>query len=636
MPRGYPRSRFDVIDRTQVQSISTTSTANPTAVIMATYTSDKGSEDWEYMYGLTQFTDTKGGINFDKHGQAQLLVAEILRNGCYVLGKRMVSANATLANVTIKARTVLDQVSKQTYLYVYATSAVGVKTLKEAADAGYGDFDPTATNNTDFPLFTIAATGRGASNIFLRIVPEYDASKSASNTIYSFEVWENSELIESVVFTMNPEVIIDDVSQSIQAKINDNSQQIRCKLFEDGMFGLVSALSKTANIEGAAIPISELVTMDFINGKARRGISNIDGIVAEDPSDTDQSWTNNIPSTTTTTGEGDDAVTTTTADIVPITLSNNNGIPLTNGSYGTMGSSPMSNQAEYTKLLLGAWGKIDNASLVADQDQFDPIIYDLDAYKPDAVIDCGFPIAVKNAIIDVCDFRGDMIFLADLGTNGLKSVGEIIVESEKINPSRYCAVYHNYFNIINPYTKKDITVTMPFLLAKKLVKHITNGIGRPFAGFANALYFPEIIRGTVNFLPVTIPNDDQKQTLADARVNYISYYDGTPIMETMYTNNDEYTQLSYLHNIMAIQEVIKVLRSVCPRSRYTFLDGNDLDEYLVEADQIVRQYSTNFRSISIQYMADEKYETNNIFYATIVVQFRNFIQEEYFKIFAIS
>ena len=112
MPRGYPRSKFDIVDRTQVQSITTNAVANPTAVIMATYTSDKGSEDWEYMYGLTQFTDTKGGINFDKHGQAQLLVAEVLRSGGYVLGKRMVSANATLANVTIKARTVLDQVSK--------------------------------------------------------------------------------------------------------------------------------------------------------------------------------------------------------------------------------------------------------------------------------------------------------------------------------------------------------------------------------------------------------------------------------------------------------------------------------------------------------------------------------------------
>ena len=124
--------------------------------------------------------------------------------------------------------------------------------------------------------------------------------------------------------------------------------------------------------------------------------------------------------------------------------------------------------------------------------------------------------------------------------------------------------------------------------------------------------------------------------LADASINYISYYDGTPVMETMYTNNDEYTQLSYLHNILAIQEIIKVIRARCPRTRYTFLDGDDLEEYITDAQNIIKQYSTNFRSIDIQYMADEKYESNNIFYATIVVQFKNFIQEEYFKIIAIS
>ena len=624
MPRGYPRSRFDIVDQTHIQQITADTVPNPTAVIMATYTSDKGSEDWEYMYGLTQFTDTKGGISFAKHGQAQLLVAEVLRNGGYILGKRLVSSNATLANTTIRAKVVKDVTNKISYLYIYATSAVNAKSLDDAASVGYNEYNP-AVENTDFPLFTIAATGRGASNIFFRIIPEYTASKSASNTRYSFEVWENSELIESIMFTMNPELILDDISQSIQAKINDNSQQVRCKMFEDGIYGLVEALNKTATVNNNAIGVAELVTLDFINGKDRRGTSNISGIIADD---TSEAWKSRIP--TTTTGTGDDAV--TTQDFTPVNLASANGIPLANGSYGEMGSSPMSNPTECQRLLLGAWGKKTSA---ADANQFDPIIYDLDAYKPDAVIDCNFPVAVKNAIIDVCDFRGDMVFLADLGMTA-KTVDSITTAAVGITPSRYCAVYHNFFNIVNPYTKKDITVTMPLLLAKRLVKHVSNGIGRPFAGLANELYFPEIIRGTVNFLPVTIPGEDQKQTLVDAAVNYISYYDGTPVMETMYTNNDEYTQLSYLHNIMAVQEIIKVLRSQCPKTRYTFLDGTQLEEYLADAEQIVKQYSSNFKSISIQYMADEKFEANNIFYATLVVQFRNFVQEEYFKIFAIS
>ena len=66
------------------------------------------------------------------------------------------------------------------------------------------------------------------------------------------------------------------------------------------------------------------------------------------------------------------------------------------------------------------------------------------------------------------------------------------------------------------------------------------------------------------------------------------------------------------------------------------MDGTDLQNYIDDTTRIINQYSTNFKSISMQYMADEKYESNNIFYATIVVQFKNFIQEEYFRVIAIS
>ena len=64
MPKGYPRSRFDIVDQTQVQEISNATVSAPATVIMATYTSDKGSEDWEMMYGLTDFSKRKGGMTF--------------------------------------------------------------------------------------------------------------------------------------------------------------------------------------------------------------------------------------------------------------------------------------------------------------------------------------------------------------------------------------------------------------------------------------------------------------------------------------------------------------------------------------------------------------------------------------------
>ena len=61
-----------------------------------------------------------------------------------------------------------------------------------------------------------------------------------------------------------------------------------------------------------------------------------------------------------------------------------------------------------------------------------------------------------------------------------------------------------------------------------------------------------------------------------------------------------------------------------------------LEEYLSDVNSLLAQYKTNFKSISMTYMADEAYESNNIFYAVLKVSFFNFVNEEYFKVIAID
>jgi len=620
--KGYPKSRFDIINQTQIQEITVDTINYPIALFMQPYTSDKGTENWEVIGDFEKFSKEKGGISFLRHGQAQLTVAEVLRSGGYVLGKRMLSDDAALANVTVKARVVkVDSVS---YVYFYTKSGINIADFEEACDVGYGDFDSTATpaegeNSIDIPLFTVTPMGRGASGIFFRISPEYASSRSKNTTSYlkyAFDIFEDGNEIESIVFTMNPEIIIDDIAQAMNPKIKSNSGQVRVKLYEDGMFKLIDELAKTAvDAAGEPIPAAELVNLDFINACDRKGESTIGGIVTINQADEEQlsQWEANKPADITTPYDLADAV----------------GIPLTNGSYGTMGVSPVTNTTEYENMLLSVFGKNTESPL------FSTKIYDLDAYKIDAIFDCNFPMTVKNAIVDLVDFRGDMVYLCDLGTKA-NTLARIIDEASKITLSKYTALYHNYMKIIDPFTKKEITVTMPYLLVNKMVKHVAKGVGIPFAGIANDLTFNTIIENSINFLPVEIPGINQKQELVDMNINYLNIYDGVPVMETMYTNDGEYSQLSFLHNIMAVQEIIKVIRARCPQTRYTFLDGDDLEQYIDDVEAIVKQYSTNFKSISVQYMADEKYESNNIFYAVLKVQFKNFIQEEYFKIIAIA
>ena len=642
--KGYPKSRFEILNQTQVQNIDTRSVDKNIALYMQPYTSDKGTEDWELLTSLEDFTSTKGSMSFKKHGQAQLTVAQALRTGAYVLGKRLVSDDATLANTTVLAHLVKSTVDSKdiTFVYLYTKSGKDCKTFEEACEVGYGEFDAEAESIVDIPLLTVTPMGRGESLMYFRLTPEYAPYRSKNSTEYakySFEVIENNEVLESISVSMNPEIIFDGVSQSVNTKVKSLSKHVRVKMYEDGIYALVKELAKTT---GEDVPAMELINCDFINGYDRKGINLIDGVVtaATNESSVSSLWTANKPS-----------------DITVYDLANGAensdgvGIPLSNGSFGTLGNNPMGSEAskaELKKLLLDVFGANNDVTDEGDiqyPSSFNSIIYDLDAYKVDCIFDCAWPVEVKQAIVNLINFRGDMVFLSDLGTENVTSLAGISEAVEKSNVdstsyetyySSYESKYHNYFKIIDPFSKKEITVTMPYLLIDKMTTHIAKGINHPFAGMANNLVFDNIIENSINFLPVEIPGIDQKQELVNMNVNYLSLYDGVPVMETMYVNQNEHSQLSYLHNIMAIQEIIKVIRTRCPRTRYTFLDGNDLEKYISDVQSIVKEYSSNFKSISCEYMADDKYEQNNIFYAVLKVQFKNFIQEEYFKIIAIS
>lgn len=838
MNKGYPRTRFEIVDQSGRQEVATAVTSDSMPLAMATYTSDKGSEDWKIYTSLDTFLKDTGSISFAKHGQPQLTVAELLRNGAAVFCKRLVSDNASLANSTVYARIVRiahkDAVEAQpatdeteavdeqpevpvtSYVYFYTKSIIGATDFEDACTQAYDsnltnsvsrrvvledarnvidslktflstkvsykenitdtekdavqrqiltsisnkmaaastdddaetianniyadvfdgnsnivitgpsviiksalkdiiandirslpaaegeDAEPRTASNlgavinmianiavinspvidaldeittnidsryistdiediTEVPLFTVGAKGRGISKLKYQLEPLYASSKTSAYLRYAFNVYEGEELLESITFTMNPDIIIDGVSQAMNPKIKANSNQVEISMYEDGLLAFAEALTETATLNGDSMSLSEVINIDIINGLDRRGRNNIGGIVTAK-----QSVTDNVGARR---ADGYDlwvSFKPTNEDV--ISLTSGYYIPLENGSYGSMGDTPIGETfqitgeypATYVNMLLDAYGatvnylnsdgEYDEEMIKEDQSNwpalFDPVIYDLDAYKIDYICDCAYPIAVKNAIINLIDYRQDMVFFADLGlkANNIAAIRKIVDgyqdtfgnDVDGIQESRFVALYHNYFKIYNPYDNRQITVTLPYLLGIKIINHIANGVGRPFAGMLNGITFPEIISRSINFLPVPIPGWDQKQDLVDLNVNYLSIYNETPVLETMYINYKDFTHLSFLHNIMSIQEVIKQLRIRCPKVRYVFLDTTDLKRYIDECNAVLNQYSTFFNELTMEYAADERYEDNNIFYAIIRVRFKNFIQEEQFRVIAIN
>ena len=66
------------------------------------------------------------------------------------------------------------------------------------------------------------------------------------------------------------------------------------------------------------------------------------------------------------------------------------------------------------------------------------------------------------------------------------------------------------------------------------------------------------------------------------------------------------------------------------------MDNEDLEKYKEDVETVLNKYIANFLQLKLVYTKDETMLSNKIFYATLQVKFRNFVQTEYFKIYALS
>lgn len=613
----YPVTRFDIDDQSDINLPETPETDTlDRPIFMAGITSDKGPEDWKTVMGKVFFKLYGSSPSFAKHGQPLLQAANCINAGGKVFAKRVVAEDATLANIGVVAKVSKIAVQKTNSdglpLY-YETDGVTETTvpdgntpimiqrckiayeLKTVAIAGNDVASMAATFLAEnahtnavgvdghYPLFLIADNGRGVSKKKFRITPDYNANRPVDYTKYIFEVLESNEVLETMNFSMNPNIIEKDKNISLQNVIREQSIQVRGRIFEDEI---------NAFIENVCYLIGdadqEYAMGDILNGCDVRG-NAISGIIVD-----------------------------TTVD-----LSNIYGTALVGGSNGLFGDCPIK-AATYPYEMV----KVYNGQ-AGDE------IYDLDNSRIDFVADANLPAVVKRAIEGLVTFREDCMYMRDMGLN-LRSIEEIKLANENNLKNRFCMTYHNSWDVIDPYSKKQITVTSMYSVVPRLVNHFLNGRTRPFAGDLYEVTFPTVVEGTVNFIPKHTPAVNQKQILDDLRINYASYYSGLLTMETEYTSQEKYTQLSFGNNMLAIQELIKAIRVRCPKIRYNFIDGEDLKRYKDDVQEVINKFTHNFQSITLEYAEDTVYASNKIFYAVIKVKFRNFVQSERFKVIALA
>lgn len=612
---------FEIEDLSDIPSMITVPTNVVKPLLMCAFTSDKGKEEPTFIEGKA-FFEQYGSISFENHGQPLLQAAYSANSGGRLYCKRIVAPDSKLAHLCLSATVeqIKVQAKNATGELLYTDNITGKETTS-AQDSSSSANQPkmvdggatikydltnipsvtgndvnaivtqfkTTVNagNTDikktFPLFVFADTGRGLSNKKIKITPDYNSSRVFDFTRYTFEIIENNTTVESMVFTFNPDIIYKSKNISLKNMIKENSSQVRCYSYDGVYTEMIDFLVKSTGLDEMALKTGDLLFCKTIKGQE-------------------------IPKLT--------------LHKDSVLLNNIYGIALIGGENGSFGTKPIAAsgyEAEMVKFFNGT---------ITDE------IYDVDNIQLDAIIDANYPESVKKAIEGLVAFRQDALYFRDLGF-AVTSMDELKLVAESTGKSIYTPTYLNFWDIIDPYTRKQITVTIGYSLVRPFINHFINGRTRPFAGIRYGVTFPEVIEGTVNFIPKVTPSVNQKLEVGDLRINYATAYDNLMTMETLYTSQERYTQLSFLNNVMAVQEVMKAIRIECPKLRYSWIDGEDLEKYKEDVQKVINRYSSNFAEISMEYIRDAKHVANKIFYAAIKVKFRDFEQTEYFKITAL-
>lgn len=612
-----PDTIFEYIDQSNITK--TTETLVTAPYYLCCSSAERGPEDIREVVG-TDFYNLYGNhISFVKHGQPLVQAAHIIDNGGRLIFKRLVADDAALANLTVIATVTKKEVEKTNAagkpLYIdpstnqeSETDGGGwAKATKNVASIKYGVVTvPSMKTITDvvahvqlqykeetdvFPLFTVTDNGRGKSTKRFNIQPDYQLSKQNSFEFYTFNVIADAETnAEYTRFSIDPNIIYLKTSMSLTESSKELTQ-LDAYQYEEGSNKFIKAVSEATGVDE-----DTLKSIDILFGCDRAGKA-LD-YISVDLTKSDDEAENGYD------------------------LADATGMMIMSGDNGEFGDKPFGTSA-WTKQAVKFFSG-----------EFDDSVFNPNQVNIDAVFDANYPSEVKKAILELAEFRQDFFYFRDFGLDKY-TYDQFKMTAKEFDHSKFAASYITTYDVLDPYSRKQINVTLMYSLAVKMINHFNLRRNAPCAGIQYGFTFDEAIKGTVNFCPKFTPKVDQKTELMDLGLNYCGYINNQLVLETTNTSQDPYSQLSYINNILAVQQIIHRVREVCPINRYTFITSDDLETYRKAVNNAIMQYKENFDTLEFVYVADPIMKANKIFNASIKVSFKDFVQTEIFKIYAL-
>lgn len=558
-------------------SYSTPTVVDNSPIFMTAFSCDKGTEALIEI-NADDFNDMYGKMDFAKHGQSAIQAQNIVDNGGRLFCKRVVAEDSTLANIVFVANATVDDNNVLTIKWT-SQSITGCKTFKEVKDAALNLLDAA---NGVFPLVICSDNGRGVSKKAIRLNPDYLTSSGIGKMFYALSVYEGTGVVETTTISINPETIYSGKNYSL-----DPTKTAQISGYVDEVVFNAYA-GYIANALG--LDIDTVKNYDLLNGYTCSGKAVTDFVIDQES----------------------------------VNLNADTGILLAEGTNGSFGDAPVGTTA-WTQALVSVF-----------DGTFSNEIYDLDQHKVCAILDANYPDEVKNAIFDLVTFREDCVFFRDygLGMTNFSLIQEKKFSSFSGKNNKFTSDYVTSYYIEDPNTLKNIEVTMLYDMAAILPGYFNGGGFAPLAGQYNGFVLPAAIKGTLSFTPVITPAVNQKSALDNLRVNYCLFEEAQCVVQSCYTSQAEYTQLSYTCNVTGIQTVVRAVRSACPKSR--FAQGSDLSQYEANINKVLEDYIAMFNTLRFTYTGDRLTESQKIFHASIEFAFLNWAQTEYFDVYAIN
>ena len=646
---------------------------------------DKGPEKLVEV-DATNFNALFGTMSYAKHGQGSIQAQRIIDAGGRLLVKRVCAADSALANsvlvATIDGNELSWSIEPIETVEVREGSLIVERephTFEEVKKAALEFYDKA--NNT-YPLFVITDIGRGISNKAVRIIPDYDTSRGLEKMIYRFNVYEGTTLLENANISFDPTYTFNgDYYGLDKNRMTQVTGEVIPEIYEEYLETVTKLVYPAAT---ELDKYKKIVSrFDLINAYTFKG-ENIYVYDADDKP------TSNIALKLKLDESGN-------IDGADLNVLYGNKFGFT-GTYGKYTESPakygnehdvydfingddadLIKDAEPTipeptdptydevvaQVAYRRW-VLDIASVFLGYDTDGSAIdevWDCDSHKIFAIADANYHKIIKDCIVNFVEFRKDCLFLRDsgIGFYDVKSAVDVYTNYTLANylvkegsdydfngdelpyiatnmRSKFVADYGTTYEVVDPISRKNIEVTMIYDMVSNLTTlYIDQGPFAPLAGTYNGFQLASAIPGTINFTPIVTPTSNQKQAIDDIKLNYAIFEEeDTCVVQSNYTSQNANTQLSYINNVLAIQEVARVVRAACPRNRFRLITGSDMSEYATAVSRVLQSYNSYFEVLEFQYTQDNLRSVQKIFYASINFSFNNWAQTEIFDLYALA